>query len=58
MLMAWETFNIFLLTGISHINIFLIRKNNNVVVTINIYDLFASKIVTYNVKKKHYTGVE
>ena len=38
MLVAGETFNIFLLTGISNINIFLIKKKNNVVVTSNIHD--------------------
>ena len=43
MLVAGETLNIFLLTGISNINIFL-KKNNNVVVNSNIYDVFASKI--------------
>ena len=54
MLVAGETFNIFLQTGISNINIFLIKKKNNVVITSNIYDKVASKIMTYNVKK-HYT---
>ena len=38
MLVAGETFNIFLLTGISNINIFIKIKKNNVVVTSNIYD--------------------
>ena len=47
MLMAGETF---LLTGISNINIFLIKTKNNVVFTSNIYDYFASKIMTYNMK--------
>ena len=32
MLVAGETLNIFLLTGISNINIFFIKKKNNVVV--------------------------
>ena len=51
MLVAGEAFDIFLLTGISNINIFLIKKKNNVFVTSNIYDYFASKIMTYSVKK-------
>ena len=60
MLVAEETLNIFLLTGISNINIFFIKKKNNVVVNSNIYDYFASKIPTYNVKRRkkkngHYT---
>ena len=38
MLVAGETFNIFLLTGISNINIFFKRKKKNVVVNSNIYD--------------------
>ena len=37
MLVAAETFNIFLLTAISKINIGLIKKNNNVAITSNIY---------------------
>ena len=53
MLEAGETFNIFLLTGVSNKNIFIIKKKNNVVVTTNIYDKFALKILTYNVKKIH-----
>jgi hypothetical protein len=56
MLVAGETLNIFLLTGISNINIFLIKKKNNMAITSRIYDEFASKIMTYNVKKKHYTN--
>ena len=51
MVVAGETFNVFLQTGISNINIFLIKKKTNVVITGNIYDYFASKIMTYNVKK-------
>ena len=50
MFVAGETLNILLLTGISSINIFFIKKKNNVVVNSNIYDEFASKILTY--KKK------
>ena len=46
-----ETPNIFLLTGISNINAFFIKKKNNVVVNINVYGKFASKILNYNVKK-------
>ena len=53
MLMAWDTLNIFLLTGISSINIFFIRKMNNVVVNSNIYDKFASKVLTFNNKKRN-----
>ena len=51
MLVAGETLNIFLLTGISNINIFFIKKNN-VVVNINIDDQLASKILTYKAKKE------
>ena len=50
MFVAGETINIFLLTGVLNINIFFIKKKNNVVVTSNIYDQFALKILTYNVK--------
>ena len=49
MLVDGETFNIFLLTGISNITIFFINKKNNVVVKRYIYDKFASKILNYNV---------
>ena len=38
MFVAGEIFNIFLLTGIANISIFLIKKKNNVVITRNIYD--------------------
>ena len=38
MLLAGETLNIFLLIGISSINIFFKKKNYNVVVYSNIYD--------------------
>ena len=38
MLVAGETPYIFLLTGISNIDIFFIKKKNNVVVYRNIYD--------------------
>ena len=38
MLVAGETLHIFLLTGISNINIFFIKKKNNVVVNNDIYD--------------------
>ena len=41
--------NIFLLSGISNINIFFIKKKNNVVVNSNIYDKVALKILNYNV---------
>ena len=53
MLVAWETLNIFLLTVISNINISLIKKKNNVVFTSNVYDYFASKIMTHIVKKNY-----
>ena len=52
MLVAGETLNIFLLAGISIINIFFIKKKNNVVVNRNISGKFATKILNYNVKKK------
>ena len=49
MLVAEETLHIFLLTGISNINIFLIKKKNNMVVNSNIYDKVALKILNYNI---------
>ena len=49
--MGGETLNIFLLTGISNINIFFIKNKNIVVVNTNIYGKFATKIRNYNVKK-------
>ena len=49
MLVAGETLHIFLLTGISNINIFFIKKKNNVVVNSNIHDKVALKILNYNV---------
>jgi hypothetical protein len=52
MLVAGETLNIFLLTGISNIIIVFIKKKNNVDVNKNIYVRFASKIVNKIVKKK------
>ena len=52
MLLAGETLNIFLLTGISNINIFSIKKKKNVVVYSNIHDKFASTNLRYNFKKK------
>ena len=52
MLVAGETLNIFLLTGILNINIFFIKKKNIEAVNSKIYDLFASKIQPYNVKEK------
>ena len=57
MLVAGETLNIFLLTGVSNINIVFIKKKNNVVADKNLYDWLASKILTYKVKKKrHFTN--
>ena len=49
MLVAGGTRNIFLLTGISNMNIFIIKKKNNVVVNTKIYDKVASKIQNYKV---------
>ena len=49
MLVAGERLNIFLLTGISNINIFFIKKTNIVVVNSNIDDNVALKILNYNV---------
>ena len=43
MLVAWETLNIFLLPGISKINIFFEKKKNNVVVNSNSYDYCAPR---------------
>ena len=48
-MVAGETLNIFLLTGISNINIFSIKKANNVVVNSNIDDKVALKNFNYNV---------
>ena len=53
MFVAGEIFNFFILTGISNINIFFIKNKSNFVVTSNICDKFASKILTYNVKKNY-----
>ena len=50
MLLAGETLNIFLLTKISNISIFSIKKKKNVAVYGNIHDKFASKKVKYNLK--------
>ena len=49
MLVAGETLHILLLTGILNINIFFIKKKNNVVVNSKIYDKVASKLLNYNV---------
>ena len=38
MFLAGETLNIFILTGIANINIFFIKKKNNVVMYGKIYD--------------------
>ena len=54
MLVAGEALNIFLLTGLSNKDIFFINKKNNVVVISNIYVYFASKFLTYKVKKYIY----
>ena len=52
MLLAGETLNIFLLTGISNIIIFFINKKINFIVYSNIHDKFASTNLTCNIKKK------
>ena len=52
MLLAGETLYIFLLTGISNIGIFSIKKNMNVVVYSNIHDKFASTNITCYLKNK------
>ena len=52
MLLAEDRLNIFLLTGISNIIIFFIKKKMNVVVYSNIYDKFASTNLTCNLKLK------
>ena len=51
MLVAGKTHNIFLLTGISNINIVFIKKKNYVFVNRNIYGKFDSNILNY-VKQK------
>ena len=50
-LLAEETLNIFLLTGISNINMFFIKKNMNVIVYSNIHDKFAFTNLSWNLKK-------
>ena len=50
-LLGEETLNIFLLTGISNLNILFITKKINVVKS-NIHDKFASTNITHNLKKK------
>ena len=52
MLVAGETLIIFILTGISNMNIFFIKKKKHVVVYSNIHDKFASTNLTYSIKKK------
>ena len=52
MLLAWEALNIFLLTGISYINIFFIKKKTNVFFYSYIHDKFASTNITYNLENK------
>ena len=49
-LLAEETLNIFLLTGISNLNILFITKKINVVKS-NIHDEFVSTNITRNLKK-------
>ena len=44
MLLAGDTLNMFLLTGISNINMFFIKKKKNVVVYNNIHDKIAPTI--------------
>ena len=51
MLVAVDTLSIFLLTGISNINNLFIKKKNNVVLNSIMYEYFALKILTCNVKK-------
>ena len=52
MLLAGETPNILLLTGISKIDIFLIKKKKNLVGYSNIPDMFASTNLTFNLRNK------
>ena len=52
MFMAGETLNFFLLTGISNINIFFVKKKKNVVVHSKFHDNFASTKLTYDLKIK------
>ena len=52
MLVAGETLNIFLLTGISNINIFFINKKKIVVIYSKIHDKFPSTNLTNNLKNK------
>ena len=51
-LLAWQTLNIFIPTGISKRNIFCRKKKKNVVVYNNIYDKFISSNLTYKLKIK------
>ena len=51
-LLAWETLNILLLTGISKRNVFYRKKKKNVVVSSKIHDKFISSNLTYKHTKK------
>ena len=52
MLLAWETLNIFLLTGMSNIDILLIKKNMNVAGYSIIQNKFAFTNLMGNLKSK------
>ena len=52
MLLAGKTLNIFILTGLSNINVFFIQRKMNVVVYSNIYDKFSSTNLMHPQKLK------
>ena len=52
MLSTGETPYIFLLTGISNVNIFFVKNMKNMVVYNNIHDKFGYAKLTYNLKKR------
>ena len=51
MMLAGNTLNTFLLTGIENVNIFVIKKNMNVIVYGYMHDKFASTNLTLKLKK-------
>ena len=57
MLLAEETLTIFLLAGISNINIFFIKKKINGLFYSNIHDKFTSTNITFKLQKKLKIGI-
>ena len=56
MVMAGETLNIFLLTGISNINIFFLKKKKNVVVNSKLHLNYAKSLLKTNTIDFHLRG--